>query len=147
MGGTDDADVINLPASRNLVRTDLPFDAIVTMYAWAMPADWKIQEFRYGVPDASIAHIDLARLKQVVEFGYNRWLSGDRVLIRCQAGLNRSGLVTALILMSTGLDAETAIEEIRKKRAEIALFNTEYVTWLLNSGAEFLVASSFAKIA
>jgi hypothetical protein len=49
--------------------------------------------------------------------------------------------------MSTGLDAETAIEEIRKKRAEIALFNTEYVTWLLNSGAEFLVASSFAKIA
>jgi len=82
-----------------------------------------------------------------VEFGYNRWLSGDRVLVRCQAGLNRSGLVTALILMSTGLDAGTAIEEIRKKRAEVALFNNEYVTWLINSGAQFLAASSFAKIA
>jgi hypothetical protein len=49
--------------------------------------------------------------------------------------------------MSTGLDAETAIEEIRKKRAEIALFNTEYVTWLMNSGAEFLATSNFAQIA
>ena len=147
MGGTDDADVIHLAASRNLVRTDLPFNAIVTMYAWARPADWQVQEFRYGVPDASIAQIDLARLKQAVEFGYNRWLSGDRVLVRCQAGLNRSGLVTALILMSTGLDAETAIEEIREKRAEIALFNTEYVTWLMNSGVEFLATSNFAQIA
>jgi protein-tyrosine phosphatase len=147
MGGTDDADVIQNPIARNIRRTDMPFDAIVTMYAWAQPADWNIQEFRYGVPDASIAQIDLARLKQAVEFGYNRWLSGDRVLVRCQAGLNRSGLVTALILMSTGLDAETAIAEIRKKRAEVALFNNEYVTWLINSGAQFLAASSFAKIA
>ena len=146
-GGTDDLDVIHLAQTNNRPRTDLPFDAIVTMYAWAQPADWNIQEFRYGVPDASIAQIDLARLKQAVEFGYNRWLSGDRVLVRCQAGLNRSGLVTALILMSTGLDAETAIAEIRKKRAEVALFNNEYVTWLINSGAQFLAASSFAKIA
>ena len=147
MGGTDDADVIQNPIARNIRRTDMPFDSIVTMYAWAQPADWNIQEFRYGVPDASIAQIDLARLKQAVEFGYNRWLSGDRVLVRCQAGLNRSGLVTALILMSAGLDAGTAIEEIRKKRAEVALFNNEYVTWLINSGAQFLAASSFAKIA
>ena len=146
MGGTDDADVIQNPIARHIRRTDMPFDSIVTMYAWAQPADWNIQEFRYGVPDASIAQIDLARLKQAVEFGYNRWLSGDRVLVRCQAGLNRSGLVTALILMSTGLDAGTAIEEIRKKRAEVALFNNEYVTWLINNGAEFLAASSFAKI-
>ena len=147
MGGPDDADVIQNPIARHIRRTDMPFDSIVTMYAWAQPADWNIQEFRYGVPDASIAQIDLARLKQAVEFGYNRWLSGDRVLVRCQAGLNRSGLVTALILMSTGLDAGTAIEEIRKKRAEVALFNNEYVTWLINSGAQFLAASSFAKIA
>jgi len=82
-----------------------------------------------------------------VEFGYNRWLSGDRLLVRCQAGLNRSGLVTALILMSTGLDAETAISEIRNKRADVALFNTEYVTWLLTEGAAFLAPSSFQEIA
>ena len=140
MGGTADDDVIHLPAAR-VKRNDLPFDAIVTMYAWARPADWRVQEFRYGVPDAAIADIDLDRLKQAVDFGYNRWMAGDRVLVRCQAGLNRSRLVTALILMSTGLDAETAIREIRKNRADIALFNNEYVTWLMTEGAAFVAPS------
>lgn len=137
MGGTDDNDVIHNAAS-GARRTDLPFDAIVTMYAWAQPADWKVQEFRYGVPDAAIEHIDLGRLKQAVDFGFNRWMAGDRVLVRCQAGLNRSGLVTALILMSTGLDAESAISLIRTNRADIALFNEHYVQWLLTEASTFL---------
>jgi protein-tyrosine phosphatase len=147
MGGTDDADVIHRAAPHNTARKDLPFDAIVTMYAWARPADWKVQEFRYGIYDSAITEIDLDRLKQAVEFGYNRWLSGDRLLVRCQAGLNRSGLVTALIMMSTGLDAETAIEQIRKNRGEDALFNNHYVEWLMSKGAQFLSPSSLQEIA
>ena len=146
MGGTADEDVIHQAVAYNKARTDLPFDAIITMYAWANPADWKIQEFRYGIYDSDISQIDLDRLKQAVEFGYNRWLSGDRVLVRCQAGLNRSGLVTALIMMSTGLDAETAIEQIRKNRAEIALFNTHYVEWLMSEGAQFLAPTRYEEI-
>ena len=146
MGGTDDMDVIHFPAKNN-DRTDLPFDAIVTMYAYAQPADWRVQEFRYGVPDASMDDIDLGRLKQAVEFGYNRWMAGDRVLVRCQAGLNRSGLVTALILMSTGLDAESAIREIRTNRADVALFNEDYVTWLMTEGAAFIASSSSEQAA
>jgi protein-tyrosine phosphatase len=146
MGGTADEDVIHQAVAYNKARTDLPFDAIITMYAWANPADWGVQEFRYGIYDSAIADIDLDRLKQAVEFGYNRWLSGDRVLVRCQAGLNRSGLVTALIMMSTGLDAETAIEQIRKNRAEIALFNNNYVEWLMSEGAQFLAPARFEEI-
>ena len=146
MGGTADEDVIHQAVAYNKARTDLPFDAIITMYAWANPADWRVQEFRYGIYDSAIADIDLDRLKQAVEFGYNRWLSGDRVLVRCQAGLNRSGLVTALIMMSTGLDAETAIEQIRKNRADIALFNNKYVEWLMSEGAQFLAPSRFEEI-
>jgi len=46
MGGTDDADVIQNPITGDTHRTDMPFDAIVTMYAWAQPANWNIQEFR-----------------------------------------------------------------------------------------------------
>jgi protein-tyrosine phosphatase len=146
MGGTADEDVIHQAVAYNKARTDLPFDAIITMYAWANPADWRVQEFRYGIYDSAIADIDLDRLKQAVEFGYNRWLSGDRVLVRCQAGLNRSGLVTALIMMSTGLDAETAIEQIRKNRADIALFNNNYVQWLMSEAAQFLAPSRFEEI-
>ena len=129
-GGTDDLDVIHLPVTNNRKRTDLPFDAIVTMYAWARPADWNVQEFRYGVPDASITDIDLQRLKQAVEFGYDRWKSGDRVLIRCQAGLNRSGLLTALVLINEGYSPSDAIALIREKRSGWALCNSDYVSYL-----------------
>jgi protein-tyrosine phosphatase len=137
-GGTDDLDVIHLAVTNNRKRTDLPFDAIVTMYAWARPADWDVQEFRYGVPDASITNIDLNRLRSAVEFGYVRWKSGDRVLVRCQAGLNRSGLVTALILIKDGMSADQAIKTIRTHRGPDALFNRSFADWLVSEGVRFL---------
>jgi len=141
-GGTDDLDVIHLAQTNNRPRTDLPFDAIVTMYAWARPADWKVQEFRYGVPDASITDIDLDRLRQAVDFGYDRWKQGDRVLVRCQAGLNRSGLVLALILIKDGLTPQDAIARIRDNRGDDALFNRDFHNWLLTEGENFFSPSS-----
>jgi protein-tyrosine phosphatase len=141
-GGTDDLDVIHLAQTNNRPRTDLPFDAIVTMYAWARPADWKVQEFRYGVPDASITDIDLDRLRQAVDFGYDRWKQGDRVLVRCQAGLNRSGLVLGLILIKDGLKPAEAIARIRDNRGDDALFNRDFHNWLLTEGENFFSPSS-----
>ena len=138
MGGTDDEDVIHIPARIYSRREDLPFDSMVTMYAWARPADWNIQEFRYGVPDASIKDIDLNRLRQAVEFGYDRWKQGDRLLVRCQAGLNRSGLVMALILIKDGFTPYQAIDLIRQRRTGIALFNENFANWLLTSGSTFI---------
>jgi hypothetical protein len=49
--------------------------------------------------------------------------------------------------MSTGLDAETAIKEIRKNRSEDALFNQDYVTWLMKEGAAFIAPSPSAQAA
>jgi len=141
-GGTDDLDVIHLAQTNNRPRTDLPFDAIVTMYAWARPADWQVQEFRYGVDDAAITDIDLNRLRQAVEFGYDRWKAGDRVLVRCQAGLNRSGLVLALILIKDGLTPSEAIAQIRQNRGEDALFNNNFHNWLMQEGEKFFSPSS-----
>ena len=141
-GGTDDLDVIHLAQTNNRPRTDLPFDAIVTMYAWARPADWNIQEFRYGVPDGQMAEIDLNRLRQAVEFGYQRWKAGDRVLVRCQAGLNRSGLVLALILIKDGKTPQEAINCIREGRGPDALFNENFFSWLMNEGESFFSPSS-----
>jgi protein-tyrosine phosphatase len=141
-GGTDDLDVIHLAQVNNFPRTDMPFDSIVTMYAWARPADWKVQEFRYGVPDASMKEIDLDRLRQAVEFGYDRWKQGDRVLVRCQAGLNRSGLVVALILIRDGLTPTEAVARIRANRGEDALFNRNFYNWLIVEGETFFSPSS-----
>ncbi len=136
-GGTDDDDVIHIAKTNNRPRTDLPFNSIVTMYAWARPADWNIQEFRYGVPDASMSEIDLDRLRQAVDFGHTQWKRGDRVLVRCQAGLNRSGLVTALILIKDGHSPVEAINLIRNNRGDHALFNESFVNWLINYGRTF----------
>lgn len=137
-GGTEDNDVIHLAKTNNRPRTDLPFDSIVTMYAWARPADWYVQEFRYGVPDAAITDINLNRLRQAVDFAHAQWKNGDRVLIRCQAGLNRSGLVMALLLIKEGYEPEQAIDLIRNYRGEDALCNAYFVQWLITSGSNFI---------
>lgn len=140
-GGTDDEDVIHVAADSYRRRNDLPFDAIVTMYAWARPADWQVQEFRYGVPDSTISEINLERLREAVEFGYKHWKSGDRTLIRCQAGLNRSGLVAALILIKDGYSPELAIQTLRSTRGEYALCNERFAEWLITDAVNFLNVS------
>jgi hypothetical protein len=49
--------------------------------------------------------------------------------------------------MSTGLDAETAIREIRNNRSEDALFNEDYVSWLMAEGAAFIAPSTSPQAA
>ena len=64
------------------------------------------------------------------DWAYSEWKAGEAVLIRCQAGANRSGLVMALVLMKEGLSAQDAIDAIRSKRS-FAFSNSAFVKWLL----------------
>ena len=50
----------------------------------------------------------------------------DRVYVFCNAGMNRSGLVTALLLRALGEDADDAIAQIRAQRPG-ALSNETFV--------------------
>lgn len=52
------------------------------------------------------------------------------VLVHCQAGLNRSGLVVARALMLEGMTAGAAISLIREKRSPAALCNPAFEEWL-----------------
>ena len=131
-GGTDDLDVIHLAQTNNRPRTDLPFDAIVTMYAWARPADWNIQEFRYGIPDAAITDIDLNRLRQAVEFGHERWKAGDRVrlvdLHSVAAHLNgKTGIVTDTMVSTLGSSDRVRVKLVGSSHAWYAADNLEPV--------------------
>lgn len=138
MGGTHDDDVIFNQANDDFKITKKHFDAVITMYSWAHPVDWHIQEMRYGIPDTHIKDFDLSKIFEIAYWGYKKWSKGEKLLVRCQAGLNRSGLITALILMINGLDAKSAINQIREKRTELALFNHNYVDWLMENGQEFV---------
>lgn len=53
-------------------------------------------------------------------------------LVHCQAGLNRSGLVTALALIRAGDQPETAIAKIRQKRCDAVLCNRAFNDWLMD---------------
>src|SRR3954454_1122396 len=133
-GGTRDDDVVQVAQAGLSFGGNRPYDAVVTLYAWAQPVPWEVEELRYGFGDCDIALADTERIMRAARWAWRRWRSGDRVLIRCQAGLNRSGLVTALVLMLDGYDAAAAISLIRRHRSSWALCNRPFVDWLWTEG-------------
>jgi hypothetical protein len=140
MGGTDDDDVVYQPGEPTWFDDDRPYDAVVTLFAWARPVTWEVEELRYGFGDGTVELIDVDRLVRAAHWAHQRWQTGDSVLVRCQAGLNRSGLVTALVLMLDGHSAAGAIRLIRARRAPAALCNNHFVQWLLDHGDAALAA-------
>lgn len=52
------------------------------------------------------------------------------VLVNCQAGLNRSGVVVARALMLRGMGAEEAIATVRERRHPRAIYNSRFTGWL-----------------
>jgi len=87
---------------------------------------------RFGFPDSHLTPKGIERAVALSAHAYARWQSGARVLIRCQAGVNRSGLVMALTLMRHGLSATNAIGLIREGRGPAALSNRHFVRWLVD---------------
>ena len=130
MGGTADDDTVDYAVDAPGLNYQAPFEAVVTLYAWANPFSWGVEELRYGFGDADMSYVDIDRVLRIAQWAVDRWSEGERVLIRCQAGLNRSGLITALTLMLAGYEAAEAIQLIRSKRSQHALFNSHFVQWL-----------------
>ena len=56
--------------------------------------------------------------------------AGKRVLVRCRAGMNRSGLVVASVLIRSGFSPDDAVAIIRRRRAAGALNNEHFVAYL-----------------
>ncbi|MGZ6854334.1 MAG: protein-tyrosine phosphatase family protein [Mycobacteriaceae bacterium] len=61
-----------------------------------------------------------------------RLARGQTVLVHCQAGLNRSGLLSARALMYRGHTAQDAIDLLRTKRSPLVLCNEAFEDWLLS---------------
>lgn len=132
MGGTADDDWVEVSKDLSNFNHGIDFQAVVTLFSWAHPMPWGIEELRWGFADGSLDFIDKERLFRTADWGYERWRAGDKTLIRCQAGLNRSGLLTALILMKADFSVDDAIRTIRNKRSSIALFNDHFVDYLVS---------------
>lgn len=143
-GGTEDHDVLGRPVASDRHTRDYPFDLVITLYADAQPVPWYVEEVRFGFYDASL-HTDIAeRAVAIARAAHARWRDGARVLIRCQAGVNRSGLITALTLMFAGYSAVEAIELMRERRSPAVLTNHEFAQWLVSEAPAMLLTQSSA---
>lgn len=130
MGGTDDYDTIRFPKPLPSLGAERDFDSVATMYAYAQPMGWYVNEWRYGLADGSLSDQSRIEIRRIAIWLYGEWRAGKKVLSRCQQGWNRSGLVVALILIRAGYSAEDAISLIRERRGRDALCNPDFVDFI-----------------
>ena len=136
LGGTDDFDTIDFTARlvgpRDISKLD--FDTVVTLYAYARPVDWFVEEMRYAFYDEETAskwsNFDEQALMRAAKFAHEQWKANNKVLVRCQAGINRSGLVMGIVLMLEGYTADQAITLMRTKRSSAVLLNKSFEKYL-----------------
>jgi len=147
-GGTDDSDTMGAYLREELSKyennrlfsvvstgqvTRKHFDTVVTLYSAANAVSHNVKELRFAFHDGDMSDLDPERdLHFMVREAHSDWRAGKKVLIRCQAGINRSGLVTALVLIREGHSPEDAIRLIRDNRCEAALSNSHFEEYLLN---------------
>ncbi|MFM5904954.1 MAG: dual specificity protein phosphatase family protein [Micrococcales bacterium] len=136
LGGTDRSeDLVHGGSSafgiQNTMITQENFDTVITLYAWARPVDWFVKEIRFGILDSDMSDFDMNEIHKLVLAAHTDWKAGKRVLIRCQAGINRSSLITALVLIRDGYSAKKAIDLLREKRGGAVLANPNFHDWLM----------------
>lgn len=85
-----------------------------------------VEHVVYPIPDGPLQPARARPLMELAEQAASAVRAGRRVLVRCQAGLNRSGLVTALTLVHLGHEAGDAIDLVRRGRSPEALFNADF---------------------
>lgn len=111
------------------------FDAVVSVFDWHYDREaWLPPK---GTPHMVMPFYDSSSIPDMKWFEViNKFIhtfhsNGHSVLVRCQAGLNRSSLVAAVYMCEhLGLDGPTAIELIRASRSNDCLFNRQFNDWI-----------------
>ena len=128
-GGTAERDQLHNSKHFSTATKDQPFTSVVTLDAQSQPVKWGVKEYRFGIEDGPIERQQIKDILKAADWAYEQWKAKEIVLIRCQAGANRSGLIMALVLMKDGWSAKKAIDHIRLRRS-FALSNSAFVAWL-----------------
>lgn len=83
-----------------------------------------------AMPDGPLAPDQLADVCELAEIAAQSVRTSRRVLIRCNYGYNRSGLVTVQALHLLGYSTDDAIFLVRYRRSQWALHNHLFVDYL-----------------
>lgn len=91
-----------------------------------------VEHIRVLIPDEELLEMEKRRLRELVPHIVAAVKNGKKVLVRCAAGYNRSGLIVATVLRELGYGADEAIALIRERRSRYALCNPTFVEYVLN---------------
>ena len=130
ISGTLDEDVVQRGKTSRALSEPSLFDSVVCMYGHANPIGYYVREQRFGIADAELDEASKPEIIQLADWLHSEWKKGKRVAGKCQAGLNRSSLCVALVLLKEGYTATQAIALIREKRSDYALFNSHFVDFI-----------------
>lgn len=126
------------------VSGDLSWDYVVSAYMSEFETSWPQCDQRLVLfPDTEEGLDDetWARIKSAVDEVVSRWRQGQKVLIRCQAGYNRSGMMMSLVLMRLGYTADKAVHHVRWRRGRSVLVNPVFESYVHEREDEYYVAS------
>ena len=82
------------------------------------------------IPDGPLTPKQIDRVAKLAEWTADRVRMQKRVLVRCEAGYNRSGLLAAQVLVERRYTPYQAIELVRRARGRWALNNELFVDYL-----------------
>ena len=109
---------------------DLPdFDMLVLCAQEVQPSQVAFHGVivRCPIPDSALDIRQVHRAVLAAKTVGDALLSGNRVLVTCAAGLNRSALVAGLALArASRMTADEIIQRMRTRRDPKALFNTHF---------------------
>lgn len=89
-----------------------------------------VEHHYYRMSDGVLTDADLREVYRLSKVALEVLDRPSPVLIRCQAGLNRSSLCAAYVLMQIGFTPDQAIAHIRKQRSVYALCNDDFVDYI-----------------
>jgi hypothetical protein len=86
----------------------------------------------HALPDGPLSARDARQLERMADQIAEVYQSGrsKRILIRCRAGINRSGLLMGLVLTRLGFTPDEAITLMRFRRSEHVLCNASFEDYL-----------------
>lgn len=104
------------------------FPYVISMYKWEK---YPTNGLTYAFEMYDGGSVDQETLFDAVERTEACLDTGENVLVHCQAGLNRSSLVVATVLIRQGMEPAEAIRFLREKRSEMVLCNHTFERYLL----------------
>jgi protein-tyrosine phosphatase len=112
-----------------------PFDVLVLcayelQFSTFKPSADLLRVYRCPLDDAVLTTAEATAAIEAGKFVARKLAEGKRVLVTCQQGRNRSGLVSAIALVVGGMQPHQAIRLIQQRRKN-ALTNPSFVRFLM----------------